>query len=58
MTEDMIMIRFARDGGIVFYPWTKDPEALAKRLQRLAAHLVENPTQTRCAAGDHACCER
>ena len=53
-----MLIRFASDGEIAFYPMTDNPEALAERLQRLAAHLIENPTQTRCAAGDHAQCER
>lgn len=58
MTEHVLMIQFAPDGQIVFYPVTDNPVALAERLQRLAAHLIENPTQARCAAGDHAQCER
>jgi hypothetical protein len=58
VTEHILMIKFTREGEIVFYPMTDDPAVLAERLQRLAAHLIENPTQTRCAAGDHAQCER
>ena len=58
MSGHVLMIRFAPDGEIAFYPMTDNPEALAERLQRLAAHLIENPTQARCAAGDHAQCER
>jgi hypothetical protein len=56
--DHLLLVKFPPGGGVVFYPMTEDPEGLAKRLQELAAHLVENPTQTRCAAGDHAQCER
>jgi hypothetical protein len=55
MIGQVLLIHFAPDGTIGFYP-VGDPEVLAERLQHLAAHFVENPSQARCAAGDHAAC--
>ena len=39
------MIRFDPDGrAVLFVLHTDRPEELARRLQRIAAHLVENPS--------------
>lgn len=44
MNRHALMIRFDPDGRAVLFVLHSDrPEELARRLQRMAAHLIENP---------------
>ncbi len=51
MTEDRLVIEFETDGAPNFFAETPDPVRLARRLTRLAAWLIENPSAAGCIAG-------